>query len=187
MEGSIIGLLLISISLLAQENAPPPTIPVPTELLNEQQIPAPQPSPVSTQGPIPSIPKEDYVYDPTGRRDPFMVHKSFQKRDSSIITSRPSGKGSPVLPEPTEPLLKVDLEKLLLIGIIWEVVNPRALVVDGGDSAKKVHIISKHTKIGRHNGYVAAIREGEIVIIESYEDEGVINEMPKIIKLQTSK
>lgn len=127
--------------------------------------------------------KEDYVYDPTGRRDPFMIHKSFQKR---TVVSGGTKKVEQNL-EGLDPLIKIDLDKLELVGIIWEVANPRALVLDQGDPEHKVHIVNRRTKIGRNNGYVAAIREGEIVIIETFEEAGIVNQQPKVIRLQVGK
>jgi type IV pilus assembly protein PilP len=141
-----------------------------------QVPPPPSPPEVSSM-------KEEYTYDPTGRRDPFMIHKSFQKKG---ITSS-GGKRIEQSIEILDPLIKIDLDKLEIVGIIWEVANPRALIIDPGDPEQKVHIVTKRTKIGRNNGYVAAIREGEIVVIETFEEAGIVNQQPKVIKLQTGK
>lgn len=130
------------------------------------------------------IVKEEYVYDPTGRRDPFQVHKSFQRKS---IVSGIKKVDQANLGEILDPLLKLDLDKLEVVGIIWEVANPRALVMDPGDPEHRVHIITKRTKIGRNNGYVAAIREGEIVVIEAFEEAGIVSQQPKVIKLQVGK
>ena len=175
--------------------APAPS-PVPSELLGPESAVSPAGSP-SDEGSASENPssssalaaqqggsvKEEYVYDPTGRRDPFMIHKSFQKK--AIVSG--GGQKTEQNIEILDPLIKIDLDRLEIVGIIWEVANPRALILDQGDPERKVHIVNKRTKIGRNNGYVAAIREGEIVIIETFEEAGIVNQQPKVIKLQPGK
>ncbi|MBK7960480.1 MAG: pilus assembly protein PilP [Bdellovibrionales bacterium] len=170
--------------------------PVPSELLGPESAVSPAGSP-SDEGSASENPssssalaaqqggsvKEEYVYDPTGRRDPFMIHKSFQKK--AIVSG--GGQKTEQNIEILDPLIKIDLDRQEIVGIIWEVANPRALILDQGDPERKVHIVNKRTKIGRNNGYVAAIREGEIVIIETFEEVGIVNQQPKVIKLQPGK
>jgi type IV pilus assembly protein PilP len=45
-------------------------------------------------------------------------------------------------------------------------------------------MIGKNTKIGRNAGYVAAIREGEVVVVETVDTEGVVTKEVKILELK---
>jgi type IV pilus assembly protein PilP len=112
-------------------------------------------------------PINGYIYHPEGRRDPFKPYlkPSLQsKKDAQV-----------------EPLQRYDLDELKVVGIIWDVQKPRAIVAD---PKGKVYTILKSQKIGRNNGYVALIREGEIVVIESLEDEGRITKKAKVMAIK---
>jgi type IV pilus assembly protein PilP len=104
------------------------------------------------------MPKVDYVYDPTGKRDPFKPFRVI--RVSSTRKEIPR--------EQLEPLQRWDLDRLQIIGILWDVGVPRAMIRDPDGT---VYTIIKNSKIGRNEGYVAAIREGEIVVVETKYDE----------------
>lgn len=138
-------------------SAPPPT---------EAASPAPPPPPTETAPPAAlsstALAPEEYVYDPTGRRDPFKPFRAIRTNDG------PASKAENKEPD-LEPLQNFDLEQLNVIGILWDVRQPKALVMD---STGKVHTLVKNTKLGRNNGYVAAIREGEVVVVETVDEEG---------------
>ena len=105
--------------------------------------------------------QEEYVYDPAGRRDPFKPYK--------VIRTQTVSKGPGKPEDLLEPLQRFDIDQLTVLAILWDVKQPRALVRDADG---KVHTLVKNTKVGRNNGYVAAIREGEIVVMESFDEEG---------------
>lgn len=94
---------------------------------------------------------EDFVYEPTGKRDPFSIYvpKSFL--------------AGPI----TSPLQKYALEELKLVAIVWNVKKPKAMVIDPTGAS---YIVIENDKIGKSDGYVAKIREGEIVVIEVHAD-----------------
>lgn len=109
-----------------------------------------------------AVSPEEYVYDPTGRRDPFRPYRII--RTDTAKTPVPGTSPESLL----EPLQRYDLDQLAVMGILWDVRQPRALLRDGDG---RIHTIVKNTKLGRNSGYVAAIREGEVVVIESIDDE----------------
>ncbi len=109
---------------------------------------------------------EDYVYVPQGKRDPFAPF-DFEVTDSNALG-------------PLFPLQKYDLEQLKLVGIIWEVKQPKAMIMDPMGSS---HVVKVNDRVGRSNGYVARIREGEIVVIESFKDSGKISYQTQVMKL----
>lgn len=98
-----------------------------------------------------------FEYDPRGRRDPFV----------QPVLDRPVPMGAKH--GPFLALQRFDISRLKLIGIIWDVKRPRAMITDPGG---KIHIVGPNAKIGPRNGYIAVIREGEIVVVETVEGEG---------------
>lgn len=108
-----------------------------------------------------------YDYKPEGRRDPFRPYLG-------AISTQGSVQG-PVLP-----LQRFDLDKLQIMGIIWDVVDPKVMF---RDPTGKVHIVGLETKIGRNNGYIKLIREGEVIIVEPVEDQGKILYSTRVLKL----
>lgn len=110
-----------------------------------------------------------FDYKPRQRRDPFFP---------------------PVLDQPVQmgarhgPLIglqKFELSSLKLIGIVWDVKRPRAMI---SDPSGKVHVVGPNAKIGVRNGYIAVIREGEIVVVETIEgDSGRLTTTAQVVKL----
>ena len=107
-------------------------------------------------------------YDPRGRKDPF----------AQPVLDRPVSQG--VSHGPMLPLQRFDIARLKLIGIIWDVKRPRAMI---SDPESKVHVVGPNTKIGIRNGYIAVIREGEIVVVETIEENGRLVSSAQIVKL----
>lgn len=120
------------------------------------------------------IKASEYNYDPTGLRDPFKPYKIF--KNVGPVGGKGGGGGAIL-----EPLQRMDLDKLLVVGILWAVKNPRAVIKD---TSGGLHTIQLYSKIGRHNGYVAAIREGEVVVLESFEEDGKMNKQFRILELR---
>ena len=75
-----------------------------------------------------------------------------------------------------------DVSQFKLLGIIWQVKDPKAMVIDPGG---RTHLIRRQTRIGRNNGFVAVIREGEVIIVEpSVGENGVQTAITRILNLQ---
>ncbi|XGC81565.1 pilus assembly protein PilP [Bdellovibrio bacteriovorus] len=146
------------------------------------QVPAPPPgmdAPVgdgATAAPAQQfIPKDDYFYDPTGKRDPFKVFRTV--RPTTATPADSTVKHQEVL----EPLQRWELERLQIVGILWDVKKPRAMVRDPDGT---VYTVVKNSKIGRNEGFVAAIREGEIVVMETRYEDGKSLKEPRILELK---
>lgn len=168
----------------AQSPTPVANGAVPTELLTD---PGSNPKGISEgSNSVPQVATfaEDYSYDPTGRRDPFNPPRSFLRENGKLSNTILRPKSQSAIPENADPLQRLDLDRINLVGIIWEVANPRAMVVDPGDPSKTIFVLQRKTKVGRNNGYVSVIREGEVVIIESFEEDGVINQVPRVLTLR---
>ncbi len=112
---------------------------------------------------------EDYDYRGVDKRDPFAIYPGLKK-------TKPGVKLGPVTQ-----LERFDLEQLQLVAIMWNVNKPKALIVD---PEKNNYIVYKKTRVGRRSGYVAEIREGEMIIMETVERDGQVTFQPRVIRLQ---
>lgn len=105
--------------------------------------------------------KEQWFYNPAGKRDPFA---SFMARQSSSQISADA-----------PPLQRWDTDKFGLTGVIWSVDVPRALLIDPEGIG---HVVRLGTYVGRNWGKVTAISEDGIVVTEEYrtiDGELVVN------------
>lgn len=127
------------------------------------------------------FPGDGYVYDPTGKRDPFkpfkVMHSGTPNKGGSSIVSATDASGISTL----EPLQRWEIERLQVVGILWDVRTPRAMVRDP-DGA--VFTVVKNSKLGRNEGFVVAIREGEVVVMETRYDEGRPVKEPRVMELK---
>lgn len=113
---------------------------------------------------------EKFQYSAAGKRDPF----------KPFVVSKPVAL-SVEMQGPVLPLQKYSIEQLQLVGVIWGGPKPMAMIID---TAKKVYYVRENDKIGNNNGYVAKIREGEIVVIEMLLDEnGKANYVTRVMKI----
>jgi Tfp pilus assembly protein PilP len=93
-------------------------------------------------------------FKPDGKRDPFQPYNL-----KSRTTARPR--------ESLSPLERYDLSQLRLVGIVWDIKRPRAMVED---TAGLGYIVTVGTPIGNSGGKVMAIQPNGIMIEESYKD-----------------
>jgi type IV pilus assembly protein PilP len=147
--------------LLAQAPSLPPPSAEANAAAPSPQVGSPQVMQIDGIGTISNA--EGYQYEPTGRRDPFKPFGESQATLAPEIIEQLETE------KPKEPLEAYDIAQFKLVGIIWNVNDPKAVVRDPGG---KVHTIRKETKMGRNNGFVAAIREGEVIIVEPAVSEG---------------
>ena len=89
-----------------------------------------------------------------GMRDPFRPLTLRAK-----VTNRPR--------ENLSPLERLDLAQLKLVGIIWDIKEPRAMVED---SAGLGYVVKMGTPIGSNDGTVKAIHRNQIVVEEFADD-----------------
>jgi Tfp pilus assembly protein PilP len=91
---------------------------------------------------------------PTGRRDPF---RPFTLNVRSNVRRR----------ENLSPLERYELGQLKLVGVIWNLKEPTAMVED---SAGLGYLVKVGTPIGASDGMVKSIKQNEIVIEEFFVD-----------------
>lgn len=133
-------------------------------------MPLPVPAPVNPE----FAGDEQYTYEPGNRRDPFKPYRNYRPAPTGPGT----GAGRADL---SDPLQRWDVMRFSVMAIIWEVRSPKAMIKDPEGTT---YMIGKNTKIGRNGGYVVAIREGEVVIVETIDTEGVVTKEVKILELK---
>lgn len=69
--------------------------------------------------------------------------------------------------ENLSPLERLDLSQLKVVGIIWDIKEPRAMVED---TAGLGYVVKVGTPIGSNDGTVKAIHRNQIVIVEFADD-----------------
>ena len=100
---------------------------------------------------IPSIAER---FSPAGRRDPFRP-----------MTLRTKTNDQPR--ENLSPLERFELGQLKVVGIVWDLKEPRAMIED---TAGLGYIVKVGTPIGNNEGKVKAIHRNEVVVEELYAD-----------------
>ena len=131
--------------------------------------PAPEPAPAISGAEVAGF-MDPFDYDPRGRRDPFAPPTV----DKPVA---PGGLHGPVLP-----LQRHDVAALRLTGVIWDVSRPRAMI-EAPDGT--THVVGMNAKLGPKNGYIAAIREGEIVVVETEDRAGKLSSTTTVVKIGT--
>lgn len=97
---------------------------------------------------------KSFIYSEKGRRDPFSKPPGLEETKDQFVGEQESQTGG---------LEGYDVSSFQLTTVLWDVKHPKALV---RASDTETFVIEEGTKIGRSNGYVAKIREGEVVIVE---------------------
>ncbi len=117
---------------------------------------APAPAAVGTDLSAPTYASagSSYVYDPTGKRDPFR----------NFMWERPDRLREAELQGPLE---QFDLMQLSLVAVVWKTGSARALVQD---PAGESYIIAEGSRVGRNEGRVISIDDGVVVVKETYVD-----------------
>jgi Tfp pilus assembly protein PilP len=117
-----------------------------------------KPTKANSDGPAPAEQKSDSqspVNSSTvGKRDPFRpftLNTRFNNR----------------LRENLSPLERYDLGQLRLVGVVWHVKEPSAMIED---SVGLGYIVKVGTPIGANEGKIRAIKPNEIIIEETYVD-----------------
>jgi len=99
-------------------------------------------------------PETSALYDPRGKRDPFVSFIKVEERKRAGIDTAS-------LP----PLQRYDLGELKFVGVIWMKKGARALVED---AEGKGYSVTVGTRIGRSGGVVSRITGKEILVREEF-------------------
>lgn len=133
-----------------------PTQPAPPDITNSPKI-------TNSLAPI-SAPSLKAELKNTGsfKRDPFRLPK--------YLIDKLTYKPAPVvvvddqaIDDRAEPIKRWPAREYLLVGIIWEVKNPKGLVKD---LQGRVHVVKLRDRLGNKEGIVTSIKEGAITVTE---------------------
>lgn len=115
---------------------------------------------------------EPFIYDIVNRRDPFQPYADFT----------PAAQPTEQAPSKAlTPAQRWDLDQLKLIGIMWDIKDPKAMFLDPEED---VMILGRDESIGNKNGYVATIREGEVVVVEAIRKRGDIIYRTRVLRIE---
>lgn len=105
---------------------------------------------------------ENFVYDPTGRRDPFLPARSIYKgvETKSDDVKSVEGGGTKVEQAPVDPLLAYALKDYKLMAILSDVKAPRALLMAPNG---KVYTVMTKAKVGREEALIESIKAQEVL------------------------
>ena len=118
-----------------------------------------------------------FIYSPSGRNSPFKIPEALSDTDG--INQRRVEKAVGLVG-----LKAYDLRVLKLTSLIWRADNPRALIVDPTGQSHRVEV---GTELGKNQGYVAKIREGELVVIEKQKVSGDDGKKEELFRTQVLK
>ncbi|MGZ5025147.1 MAG: pilus assembly protein PilP, partial [Chthoniobacterales bacterium] len=112
---------------------------------------------------------EPFIYDVVNRRDPFLAYAEYVPVDTSAPT------------RPLSPAQRFDLDQLRLVGIMWDIRDPKAMFMD---PEAEVIVLGRDEGIGNRNGYIASIREGEVVVVEAIRKRGDIIYKTRVLRIE---
>ena len=156
---AVVALLVFGSAVSAQEGTVRDSGKAPGEAAHEPKArDTPNGSSRAGESTAPGESKEEQPATPPApsavRRDPFRPYTT-------------AARASPRRRENLTPLERYDLGQLKLVGIVWDIKEPNAMVED---SVGLGYIVKVGTPIGVNDGKVKAIRPGAIVIEETYVD-----------------
>ena len=155
--------LILGIGGCGGESPKPTKVPMPpVEKKTGGPVPAKTPaSPAAEVKAESPPPVTTYTYNPKGKVNPFKP-LVIEKPEAPV---KPKGKIEEVPPDAT-PLERIELDKLKLVAVVWNIPEPKGMVED---STGKGYILIKGTAIGRHRGQVSRISAAGVVVTEKYE------------------
>lgn len=112
---------------------------------------------------------EPFIYDVINRRDPFLAYSEYVPQDSSSAT------------RPLSPAQRFDLDQLKLVGVMWDIKDPKAMFMD---PEAEVLVLGRDEGIGNRNGYIASIREGEVVVVEAIRKRGETIYKTRVLRIE---
>jgi Tfp pilus assembly protein PilP len=119
------------------------------------QVPkaAPAAQPGATEPAFSPVLDANFTYDPTGLRDPF---RSFEWERDKLAELEVRG-----------PLEEFDISQLSVVGVVWNVGNARALILDPSGQG---FIVGEGARVGKNDGRIIKIDDSVVVVKETYVD-----------------
>ncbi len=97
------------------------------------------------------------------KRDPFrlpkyLIEKITYKAPPAVDPAAPD-----IIDDRVDPIRRWGTKEYVLVGIIWEVKSPKALLKD---FQNRVHVVKLRDKLGNKDGVITSITEGTVVVTE---------------------
>lgn len=108
---------------------------------------------------------DQYHYEPKGKRDPFSPYVNVELNPNQAVQ---------------HPLELYNLNQLKVLGVMWDVAKPQAMIQDPTGT---VHFVGLNQKMGRNQGYLAVIREGECVVVEEIIQDEKVSYVTRIMQV----
>lgn len=166
---------------LPPENFPPvEMMPDPNAVLGapEQGQPGAQATPLEPA--LKVVNPEGFIYNPEGLRDPFFPVRKGGPRMVDQPTEEVKQQAE-IEYDPREPLQSERLIDYRLVGVLWDVRDPRALIQT---PQGRVMTVKKKYRLGREGAVIVAIRESEIVVAEPNPDGTYSNASTRVINMK---
>lgn len=164
-------ILLLGLQFSWAQNPPTQEIPNPPSVPQADAVPAA--AAIPELPPLPDVPPEGPVegiselvaidedsLKPTNR-DPFAKPKSLI--DKELEREKPTIDPSVYIDMRIEAIRRYPLRNYTLVGIIFDVENPKAMVKD---QENNMHLLTKNQRIGNQEGLIVKIERGELVVEE---------------------
>lgn len=127
---------------------------------NQQSLPESPSAPATGTGAF--LATTSYVGEVSNpERDPF--RKPIYLLEIEENSKKKEQKQSVDIDERMEAIRRWPLWNYRLVGVIWDVKNPKAMIVD---PASTMHLLKRNYRIGDKNGIISAISEGAITVIQ---------------------
>ena len=100
-----------------------------------------------------------------GQRDPFSPPKYI--RELEYENTKDQGRKirpEDIIDDQMEAIRRWPLNEYRLLAVIWDVRNPKAMVMDKSNT---MHLLKKNYRIGNREGLISEINESEIVVLQN--------------------
>lgn len=148
-----------------QVEGPPSSVPSAqssSSSLPSEQSPAPEPSGRSSEGGVYFQFTPSYIGDMNNPdRDPFRKPLYILELEEQI--KKPQKTEVVTIDDRIEAIRRWPLREYKLVGIIWDVSSPKAMIVD---PANTMHLLKRNYRIGNKNGIISMISEGGITVVQ---------------------
>jgi len=161
-----LALFSFFLSSCGEEPAAPPAV-LPKRPVAKKKVPSPPPPPPQKVVKDDAGEKTEYIYNPSGKRDPFLP----------FIARAPLEELAAAEAVPMTELQEYELSQLKLVAVMTLGAKSVAMVEDPNG---KGHVLRMDTLIGKNRGKVVGIKKGKVLIEEKYRD--ILGEIKSTIK-----
>jgi Tfp pilus assembly protein PilP len=109
-------------------------------------------------------------------RDPFRKPLYLLEREEQNLKPQKTQESANRIDDKIEAIRRWPLRDYRLVGVIWDVRNPKAMIVDPSST---MHLLKRNYRVGDKDGIISAISEGTITVIQ--------DNIPVVITISSGK